>query len=391
MPAEFVNMVQRTQSSHHPDPPDATPVEQGITVYYSPLLIGGVSFAVIEDRKWKSSPTVAVPAGKIVNGWPQDPAYNAARQGDVQGAVLLGERQERFLESWAADWTGGAWMKSVVSQTIFANVATLPAGSLSDAGTGKLDTAKLGEYIEGDAIVSDHDSNGWPQTPRNRALRLMRKAQAFHIAGDQHLGSTIQYGIDEWNDAPWALCVPSVANVFPRRWFPPAPGRNPLAHSPRNTGEYRDGFGNAMTVHAVSKPMQWGIAPEALTHRAPGYGIVRFHRQSRRIEIANWARWTDPAAPGAKPYAGWPITIHQFDNGLSQSRFLLDAVETPGALPPVVQVIDQATKEVVYTLRPAGEKFTPKVWKEGVYTVRVFDPDGKGERVLRDRRARPAR
>ena len=34
---------------------------------------------------------------------------------------------------------------------------------------------------------ADFDANGWPQTGRNRALRAMRKAFAFHIAGDQHL------------------------------------------------------------------------------------------------------------------------------------------------------------------------------------------------------------
>jgi hypothetical protein len=54
---------------------------------------------------------VAVPAGKIVNGWPQNPAYNAARDGDVPGAELLGKRQEDFLGRWARDWSGGAWMK----------------------------------------------------------------------------------------------------------------------------------------------------------------------------------------------------------------------------------------------------------------------------------------
>ena len=54
---------------------------------------------------------------------------------------------------------------------------------------------------QGEAPVQDHDSNSWPQTGRNKALRAIRKGLAVHIAGDQHLGSTIQYGIDDWNDA----------------------------------------------------------------------------------------------------------------------------------------------------------------------------------------------
>ena len=78
----------------------------------------------------------------------------------------------------------------------------------------------------------------------------MRKGFALHICGDQHLGSTVQYGIDGFRDAGYALCVPSVANVWPRRWFPPQPGRNHQEGKPRYTGEYRDGFGNRITVHA---------------------------------------------------------------------------------------------------------------------------------------------
>ena len=50
MPPRWVNMAQRTQTSHLPDPFDATPVEQGISVYYTHLLWGGISFAVLEDR-----------------------------------------------------------------------------------------------------------------------------------------------------------------------------------------------------------------------------------------------------------------------------------------------------------------------------------------------------
>jgi alkaline phosphatase D len=125
-PAAWVNMMQRTQTSHLPDPFDPTPVEQGIGVYYTELLRGGVSFALLEDRKWKSAPKQFLPNAKIVNGWAQNPGFNPARDGDAPGAQLLGDRQQKFLDHWAADWSGGAWMKAVVSQTLFANVATLP-------------------------------------------------------------------------------------------------------------------------------------------------------------------------------------------------------------------------------------------------------------------------
>ncbi|MCG6921809.1 MAG: alkaline phosphatase D family protein [Acidobacteria bacterium] len=375
MPAAWVNMVQRTQTSHLPDPPDPTPVEQGIGVYYSDLLYGGLSVAIIEDRKWKSAPAVELPGAKIVNGWAQNPEYDAAQDGDAPDAQLLGPRQEQFLEDWTADWSGGVWMKVVASQTIFANVATLPPPADTDDVTPQLRVMKPGEYAEGEIPVADHDSNGWPQTPRNRALRAMRKGLAVHIAGDQHLGSTIQYGIDDWNDASWAICVPSVANVWPRRWYPSEPGANRAPRAPRYTGEFLDGFGNRMTVHAVSNPVESGAEPRALFDRAPGYGIVTFDRATRRITFANWPRWVDAARPGAAPYPGWPITIDQVDNGLPDTGWALPEVSAPGLVDGVVEVVDESTGERVYTFRIQGESLAPPVPGPGTYSVRVFDPD----------------
>jgi phosphodiesterase/alkaline phosphatase D-like protein len=378
MPATWVNMVQRTQTSHLPDPWDPAPVEQGIGVYYTHLLYGGLSVAVVEDRKWKSSPTVQIPEAKIVNGWAQSHAYDPVTEGDVPGAQLLGPRQEAFLEEWAADWSGGAWMKVVASQTLFANVATLPPPADTDDVTPTLRVMKPGEYAEGETPVADHDSNGWPQTPRNRALRAMRKGLAFHIAGDQHLGSTIQYGIDDWNDASWALCVPSVANVWPRRWYPSEPGAHRAPGAPRYTGEFKDGFGNRVTVHAVSNPVASGAEPAALFDRAPGYGIVTFDRASRHITVVNWPRWVDVTKSGAEPYPGWPITIDQTDNGLPDSGWTLPEVSAPGLTDPIVEVIDEATGERVYTFRIDGASLQPPVRGPGTYSVRVFDPERPG-------------
>jgi len=309
MPPEWVNMVQRTQTSHLPDPVDPAPVDRGIGVYFTELVWGGVSFAVLEDRKWKSPPAILLPEAEIVNGWARSPGWDSSQRGDVASAELLGPRQEKFLEAWADDWSRGVWMKAVVSQTLFANVATLPKGSRADEITTKLPILPVGEYAPGEAPVQDHDSNGWPQTPRTRALRLMQKAGALHIAGDQHLGSTIQYGINGFRDGPYAICVPSVANFWPRRWYPEEEGLNRAPGAPHNTGDYLDGFGNRITVFAVSNPHRMGIAPEDINDRAPGYGIITFNRASRRTTLANWPRWVDPSKPDAKPYPGWPITV----------------------------------------------------------------------------------
>ncbi len=315
MPVAWVNMVQRTQTSHLPAPVDPAPADRGIGVYFTELVWGGVSFAILEDRKWKSAPAVVLPEAQIVNGWARNPAWNSAVSGDAPGADLLGPRQMAFLERWASAQAADVWMKAVVSQTIFANVATLPRGSRADDITTKLPIQSPGGYAPGEDPVQDHDSNGWPQSPRLAALRLMQRAKAVHIAGDQHLGSTIQYGIDGFRDGPYAICVPSVANFWPRRWFPEQEGANRAPGAPRNTGDYLDGFGNRMTVLAVSNPFTLGVAPADINDRAPGYGIITFERATNRITMANWPRWVDPAAPGAAPYPGWPITIHRDDNG----------------------------------------------------------------------------
>jgi hypothetical protein len=97
---EYVKMVERCQTAHLPDPYDPTPLEQGIGVYYTNLIIGGVDFAIIEDRKFKSGP-----AGKIPQQGPRpdhirNPEYDPESV-DVEGLVLLGERQLKFLEDWS--------------------------------------------------------------------------------------------------------------------------------------------------------------------------------------------------------------------------------------------------------------------------------------------------
>ena len=379
----FVNMVQRTQTSHLPDPADPAPVAQGIEVYFTQMDYAGVSFAILEDRKFKSSPTVMVPEANVVNGFAQNPGFDMAQNGDAAGAILLGERQLAFLSDWAADWAGGIEMKMALSQTIFANVATLPVEATGDSVVPKIPPVGPDEAPAGYKLLADADSNGWPQTGRNKALRELRRAFAFHLAGDQHLGSTVQYGIDDWNDGPFALCVPSIGNVWPRRWYPPEPGRNRKPGSPYYTGEFKDAFGNFMTVHAVSNPVISGHEPAALYDRAPGYGIVRLNKATRKITIECWPRYADPSAPGAQQYPGWPITIDQLDNYGRKAAAWLPTISVQGMTDPVVQVVDADSGEVVYTLRIKGDRFQPKVFKAGKYDVHVGEPGTSRMKVLR--------
>jgi len=371
MPPEWVNMVQRTQTSNLPDPFDPTPIEQGITVYYTDMNYGRISFAVIEDRKFKSGCAGLVPPTQ--SGRPDhviDPDFDP-KTADVPGAKLLGDRQLEFLEEWAADWQKTE-MKVVLTQTVFANSA-----SLHGAGETRL--------------VADYDSNGWPQTGRNRALRKFRKGFATHISGDQHLATIIHYGIDDWNDAGWSFCVPSIANFYPRAWLPLKPGRNRMAGMPDTTGEFFDGLGSRITVWAVANPGETtGREPADLHDKMPGYGIIKLNKKERTITFECWPRYADPEDPETGgQYPGWPKTVDAEENYGRKPVAFLPTLEVSGLIDPVIQVIGEATGEIVYTLRIKGTSFRPKVFKEGKYTVKVGEPGTEKMRVLNGLKSLP--
>ena len=368
MPAGWVNMVQKTQSSHLPDCPDTRPVDQNISVHFGELRWGGISFAILEDRKWKSAPKSLLPEAKIRNGWPQNPNWVSAKQGDVAGAHLLGERQEEFLATWADSWPEDVVMKAAVSATIFCNLATLPKEAMSDNVTSRLPVEPLGGYAKNEKFTEDHDSNGWPQTPRNRALRSLRSCLAVHIAGDQHLASTVQYGIDTHRDGSFAICTPAISNVFPRRWYPPIAGENRKPNEATNMGDFRDGFGNHITVHAVGNPQQFGIAPKALNDRAPGFGLVIFNKSARTIHLENYPRWADLSTGKGKPFPGWPIVIHQMDNGLNATRFEL---RLPAAFSGLVRVTPSGSKRPILSWRTAQAIDRIPIWSAGDYRVSI--------------------
>ncbi len=281
---EYVRMVERGQTAHLPDPVDPAPIAQGIGVYFTEYVLGGVSFAVLEDRKWKTGPAGTIPKqgprpDHIIN-----PDYDP-KSIDLEGLVLLGERQHKFLAQWGRP-KQGIEMRAVLSQTGFCGGAHLH-GSIKNR------------------LHADLDSNGWPQTGRNDALRLIRAANAVHIAGDQHLATLIQHGIDEYRDGPWAFVVPAIVNTIYSRWWWPEDGVAGGARDPKSllpwTGDYLDGLANKVTMHAYANP-------ETESHGA-GYGLVRFDKQNNAVTFECWPRHVDVSKADAKQFVGWPRTI----------------------------------------------------------------------------------
>ena len=287
MPPQYVNEVQFAQTSNLPDPYDPTPIKRGIGVYYTDLNIGGVDFAIIEDRKFKMGPADIIPKMGPRPDHINDPTYDR-RAVDVPSARLLGDRQIRFLEHWGRQWDGVA-MKAVLSQTIFAGGAHIHHGK---------------------RLLADLDSNGWPQTGRNRALAAIREAHAYMIAGDQHLASVIQHGTDEWKDAGTSFCVPSIVNFYPRAWLPLEAGADPVSDVLEHTGDFLDGFGNKVSMYAYANPgPDWRSIDDPLRGGAAGYGLVRFNKQQRSVTAECWPRMVDVTQPDAAQFAGWPVTV----------------------------------------------------------------------------------
>lgn len=347
-PAAYVREVERAQTSHLPDPVDPHKIQQGIGVWFTNFKWGNVDFAILEDRKFKTGPAGRVPKQGPRPDHIRNPEYDPASV-DVDGAVLLGERQLKFLNSWSSDWQD-AKMKVALSATIFCGGAHIHGGA-----NGRLH--------------ADMDSNGWPQSGRNRALDSLRKAFAFHLAGDQHLATIFHHGIDEFRDAIWSFCVPSIANLYLRWWEPLKPGANREANSPEYTGDHLDGFANKVTNYAAANPER-KPAGNVLNTRSAGFGIVRLNTGERTIKMECWPRNVDITDPKTSQYPGWPKTISQFDNYNPTSWGKAGEIAFNVA-DPVVEVTDELSKEVLYTVRIKGKIFRPHLPKGKTFTLKA--------------------
>ncbi len=277
MPPEWVNMVQRTQTAHLPDSPDPAPIEQGIGVYFTTFSYGGIPFIVLEDRKFKSGPDSILPKKR----WSLSPADL-----DVPDAEMLGPRQEKLLARWSQE-TIDAPARVVLSQTIFCKASTHSGKEL-----------KQNKY--------DFDSNGWPQTARNRALRsLTNNPATIMVHGDQHFGVLLRHGVDQHEDGPLAFMVPGTANGFPRAWWP---------QPSETTGNHLDRFGNKITVFAAANPEKGSnkLQPRKVDHpettafkKGSGHGVVTIDPAARAVTFDMWRYPLD--AP--TQFDGFPQTL----------------------------------------------------------------------------------
>jgi hypothetical protein len=288
-PADYVNMVQRQQAWHLPDPVDPAPVSQGIGVFFTRLVVGGLDCAILEDRKFKSGPFGAIPEMGPRPDHINDPGYDRASI-DKPGLELLGERQSDWLARWGRDWHG-VRAKTALSATAFAGAVHLH---------GSPDNR----------LLADLDCNGWPQRGRNAALELLKAAHATHLCGDQHLAVVLKHGIEKHGDGPWSFTSPALVNTVYGRWWHPLDeqaGANPVPDSPLPwTGDYEDGLGNKISIAAYANPEDRNDEQK----RGDGYGIARFDFVKDSIVFECWPRFPVIGPEGGpRQYPGWPVTV----------------------------------------------------------------------------------
>ena len=297
-PVDVVNAIHRTSVSHLPAPADNTLGDYGISTYYTTLNYAGVSFAILADRQWKSAPdAMGIVVGETGQG--EAPTYiNPAF--DSENLHLLGEKQEAFLAKWAESKPSDA-LAAVLSQTVFAGIST--------------HQPRPDRYLK-----YDFDSSGWPASARNRAVSIMRNANALHICGDTHLGTLSQYGVHKPRDSNWAFCSPAIAAGWPRWWLPediglPCGGKP--KHNMPNTGNYRDAFGNNIYVYAVANPDVGESSNRYVKahEKGSGFGTIEFDVAAQTYTVDAYRFNVDISEANGNPrFPGYPVTIHAKEN-----------------------------------------------------------------------------
>ncbi len=359
-PGAFIAQVHRTQTTHLPDCPEPNSMEQNIPAYFCDWNWGGMSFAIVGDRLFKSGPANnGLPSSKTKRpDHYNNPEFDTAGL-DLPHLELLGKPQEKFLTKWAQDWSENAQMKAVLSQSPFGNFASHHAGSY---------------------LIADLDSNGWPQSGRNRAVSTMRAARAVHIAGDQHLSTLVQHGVENHDDAVFGFTAPAVSNAYARAYYPALKTnyyRSPVPKPEQYLGKRLDGFKNKVTFHAVANPNTDPNGPyhqdlqSNLGYQVPGFGIVDFDTVKRTITFNSHPRSGVIAKrlPTGQ-YPGWPKTVKQTDNEGRKVVGLLANVTVTDTEKPVVTV-HTADGKLSWSQRMNSNKFSIPAYADGEQTVTI--------------------
>lgn len=300
MSPAWINAMQRTQVSHLPPPASEDLCGDGIETFYTSMNYAGIDFAVLEDRKFKTSPKTALEAiGTTSTTNDQQEIIRQAGESTGSDNTILGDKQLTFLENWIATREPNS-LKFVMSQTIFAKASTHAGRPLARR-------------------LHDFDSNGWPSSSRNNVLRALQTPGVLMIHGDQHFGSLLQHGIDDWEDGPLAFMTTGTSNGFPRAWWPQSDTDSPPPSNEGSTGRFYDDFANKVTVIATGNPdinFQTAITlyqdlVEIQNAKGSGHGMLLANKRTGNITFELWHLDFNAALPKIEDqFHGFPITMN---------------------------------------------------------------------------------
>ncbi len=278
----FVNLVQKTMTAHNPDALNPINPESDIYNYYTAFNYGNVSFFVLEDRKFKSPPTL----------------------NDHSKHSLLGHEQESEFIKWCTT-QNQAFVKCAVSQTIYVNITSDKNG----------------------LQIAERDTNSWPPGPRNKIVAALADNNVFLLSGDQHLATTAYVKTKELQSGFYQFAAPPAGNHF-WRWFYPK-GRD----LEDILGKYQDASGNPFDLLTVANP-----APEIVTQQGirnkmsvpleewnsgfgtvkrpalgDGFGLLRFNHAQKTLSIEAYPWNANAVKSGFEQFNGWPVIVKYSD------------------------------------------------------------------------------
>lgn len=338
MPPDFVKLVEKTQVSHLPKPYDTTFLKNDISPYYTELNFAGISFAILEGRKFKTSPQTALPEQKPINGYPlfwETPDEYL----DKEFAKLFGQKQQEFLQQWSKNWNN-ALIKIAIVQSDFADIASYP-DSLHNQFTYPLfyPYEKEARNERREILSKNMLVNAWPQNKRNKTIETLRKCYAFSISGGSNLGRLTHHGIDKTADAIYNFTPPPLVNKVPERWSPPPlPRRKAWNKDLYN----RDGFGNKVKVMRLANQKY----NNQKTYKPfSAYGIVT-------IDVCKQNITTDCIAADSNFIEGWPVSFSIWDNYTIRDKYYLPQIEISGTKNPVlIEVFDDRYNTLIHRIR----------------------------------------
>ena len=123
------------------------------------------------------------------------------------------------------------------------------------------------------------------------------------------------------------------------------------------------------------------LSPGLPPKDTPGvaWGQIRIDPQAHTYTLSAYAL---PDATPSEPSPDWPLVLHQRDQAGQAAAAWLPPLSVSAEHLPVVQVVQQATQQVVYTRRLSQRQIILPVYAPGRYRLRIWDPISGHQQIL---------